>query len=196
MMFEKMIRIPHERVAVLIGKKGSAKSEIELRCGVAVSVDGSTGEVWVSAEGDAAGEEYSPFKAVEIVMAIGRGFAPDVAMTLLEEENALHVISLADFGGKSRANMERIRGRIIGERGRARKNMEQLSGTRISVYGKTVSIIGAGSRLKRAADAVGAISGGSMHGSVYNRLEAANRRQKQERMILWEESTGVVHGSD
>ena len=202
MMFEKAVRIPHERVAVLIGRRGAVKSTIERRCGVAVRVDGATGEVQISSsppssavattDYDAAGISFVPLKAVEIVVAIGRGFAPDVAMTLLKEANSLHVINLADFAGKSRSGIKRIKGRVIGERGRARRNMEQLSGTRISVYGKTVSIIGDGSRLKRAIGAVSAISGGGMHGAVYNRLETANRHQKQERMILWEDGN---HGS-
>ena len=197
MIFEKIIRIPHERIAVLIGKRGAIKSAIERRCGVVVRIDSTNGEVSVTSapESDAADDMFSPLKAVEIIIAIGRGFAPDTAMTLLKDDHSLHVINLTDFAGKSRSGIERIKSRVIGERGRARKNMEQLSGTRISVYGKTVAIIGAGSGLKRAVDAVSAISGGSMHGAVYSRLESANRRQKQERMIMWE-GRGIGNGID
>lgn len=273
MMFEKMVRIPHDRIAVLIGKHGAVKSEIEKKCGIVIRVDGETGEVLVTTmpsppfgdqnskskssdrllappgsdhadqvddyndvqdnhhhhhytgsndtqtatdHNDAGCDAvygnnntdsghgtdlFAPFKAVEIVVAIGRGFSPEVAMTLLCAENSLHVINLVDYAGKSKSNIERIKGRIIGERGRARRNMEDLSGTRISVYGKTVSIIGAGSNLRRAVDAVDAISEGRMHGAVYSRLESANRRQKQERMILWEKSgiaspSGVYRNSN
>ena len=221
MMFEKLVRISHERVAVLIGKRGAVKSQIEEKCNVKLDINSTTGEIFIThvetsddrmyddnnidsvCANDTSGDDngrsrssnnnydnednlFLPFKAVEIVMAIGRGFAPDVALTLLKNENTLYVISLTEFAGKSRSGIERIKGRVIGERGRARKNMEQLSGTRISVYGKTVSIIGAGAQLMRAVDAVRAISGGSVHGAVYNRLEVANRHQKQQRMILWE----------
>ncbi|MBS3922054.1 MAG: RNA-binding protein, partial [Nitrosarchaeum sp.] len=120
------------------------------------------------------------------VTAIGRGFSPDNAMSLLKGENALHVIDLREFAGKSNANIERIKGRIIGEGGKARKNMENLTGTHISVYGKTVSIIGDTSKLKLVVDAISSISNGSIHGAVYNKLEAANRKSKQEKMQLWE----------
>jgi ribosomal RNA assembly protein len=65
--------------------------------------------------------------------------------------------------------------------------MENLSGTHISVYGKTVSIIGDASKLRLAVDAISSISSGSMHGAVYTKLEAANRRDKQEKMKLWED---------
>ena len=120
-------------------------------------------------------------------MAIGRGFSPENAMGLLKGENALHVIDLREFVGKSPAQVERIKGRIIGEGGKARRNMENLSGTHISVYGKTVSIIGDASKLRLTVDAISSISSGSMHGAVYDKLEAANRREKQEKMNLWED---------
>ncbi len=152
---------------------------------VSIDIDGDNGEVFIRTQGDV--EKIQPFKAMEIITAIGRGFSPENAMTLLEGENALHVIDLREFAGKSSANVERIKGRIIGEGGRARRNMENLSGTHISVYGRTVSIIGDSSKLRVAVDAISAISSGSMHGAVYTKLEAVNRKEKIERMQLWED---------
>lgn len=185
MSFEKLIRIPNDRIAVLIGKSGNVKSKIEEVCYVSLDIDGDTGEVFIRTQDNV--DKIQPFKAMEIVTAIGRGFSPENAMTLLKGENALHVIDLREFAGKSNANVERIKGRIIGEGGRARRNMENLSGTHISVYGKTVSIIGDSSKLRLAVDAISSISSGSMHGAVYTKLEAANRTAKQERMKLWED---------
>ena len=185
MSFEKLIRIPNERIAVLIGKSGTVKSKIEKLCFVSLDVDGETGEVLIKSEGNV--EKIQPFKAMEIVTAIGRGFSPENAMTLLKGENTLHVMDLREFAGKSSSNVERIKGRIIGEGGRARRNMENLSGTLISVYGKTVSIIGDAKKLKLAVDAISSISNGSIHGVVYTKLENANRKEKQEKMKLWED---------
>ena len=185
MSFEKLIRIPNDRIAVLIGKSGNVKSKIETSCHISLDIDGDTGEVLINSQGDV--EKIKPFKAMEIVMAIGRGFSPENAMTLLKGENTLHVIDLREFAGKSTANVERIKGRIIGEGGRARRNMENLSGTHISVYGKTVSIIGDASKLRLAVDAISSISNGSLHGAVYSKLEAANRKEKQDKMKLWED---------
>ena len=184
MSFEKLLRIPNERIGVLIGKSGKVKSKIEQQCFVTLDIDGDTGEVLIKSAGDI--EKIRPFKAIEIVTAIGRGFSPENAMTLLEDENTLHVIELREFAGKSNSNIERIKGRIIGEGGKARRNMENLSHTLISVYGKTVSIIGTPARLRLAVDAISSISNGSMHGAVYGKLEAANRKEKQEKMKLWE----------
>jgi len=185
MSFEKLIRVPNDRIAVLIGKSGSVKSKIEELCFVSLDIDGETGEVLIKSIGDV--EKMQPFKAMEIVTAIGRGFSPENAMTLLKGENSLHVIDLREFAGKSTANIERIKGRIIGEGGRARRNMENLSSTHISVYGRTVSIIGDASKLRLTVDAISSISSGGMHGAVYDKLEAANRRTKQEKMQLWED---------
>ena len=185
MSFEKLIRIPNERIAVLVGRSGSVKSEIETRCHITLDIDSGTGEVTVRSKG--AIGQVQPFKAVEIVTAIGRGFSPENALTLLHQDNVLAVIDLREFVGKSNANIERIKGRLIGEGGKARRNMENLSRTKISIYGRTASIIGSTDKLKLAAGAIASISNGGMHGAVYNRLEAANRRARQEKMKLWED---------
>ena len=185
MSFEKLIRIPTDRIGVLIGKSGYIKSKIEKTCSVKLEIDSTTGETMISGTGKI--EDIQPFKAMEIVTAIGRGFSPDNAMRLLKGENTLHVIDLKEFAGKSPAQIERIKGRIIGEGGKARINMENLSGSRISVYGKTVAIIGTPNQLKLAVHGITSLSSGSMHGSVYNKLESARRRDKLEKLKLWED---------
>ncbi len=184
MSFEKLIRIPVDRIGALIGKSGQVKSKIEKTCSVKLEIDSESGETTISGTGKI--DDIQPFKAMEIVMAIGRGFSPDNAMLLLKGENALHVIDLREFVGKSPAQIERIKGRIIGEGGKARTNMENLSGTNISVYGRTVSIIGSPTQLKLAVSAISSLSGGSMHRSVYSKLESARRRNKIEKLQLWE----------
>jgi len=65
--------------------------------------------------------------------------------------------------------------------------MERLTDTSISVYGRTVAIIGDPSKLKLTVDAISAISSGSMHGAVYHKLEYARSREKLERLKLWED---------
>jgi len=70
--------------------------------------------------------------------------------------------------------------------GKARTNLERLSDTEISVYGRTVSIIGSTTKLKLAIDAISSLSSGSMHGSVYGKLESARRQSKLDKLQLWE----------
>ena len=184
MSFEQLIRIPEDRIGALIGKSGKTKSKIEETCSVKLDIDSKNGEVKVRSE--VVEEQFRSFKAVEIVTAIGRGFSPDKAMRLLKSENTLHVINLREFGGKSPDQIERIKGRIIGDGGKARINMENLSSADITVYGKTVSVIGEPTQLKLAIDAIESLLSGSMHGYVYKKIEFARRQEKFARLQLWE----------
>ena len=60
MSSEQLIRIPLERVGALVGKDGSIKGEIERRCGVALEIDGKSGEARISYETEAL-MESNPF---------------------------------------------------------------------------------------------------------------------------------------
>ena len=184
MSFEKLIRIPVDRIGVIIGKSGKTKHQIEKKCHVDLNIDSETGEVIITSE--KIDGNISPFKAVEIVSAMGRGFSPENSLRLLRGENSLHIIDLREFGGKSPDQIERIKGRIIGENGTARLNMENLTGATISVYGRTVGIIGEPNQLRLAVDAIASLCSGSMHGPVYNKLEAARRKEKADKALLWE----------
>ena len=184
MSFEKLIRIPEDRIGVLIGKSGKTKLKIEETCSVKLDVDSKNGEVRVLSK--VVDEQFQTFKALEIVIAIGRGFSPQKAMRLLKGENTLHVINLREFGGKSPDQIERIKGRIIGNDGKARTNMENLSNADITIYGKTVSVIGEPTQLKLAIDAIESLLSGSMHGHVYRKIEFARRQEKFARLQLWE----------
>jgi len=184
MSFEKLIRIPDDRIGVLIGKSGNTKSEIEKKCSVSLEIDSDSGEIYIRGSGNIT--DIQTFKALEIITAIGRGFSPEKAMRLLKGENTLHVINLREFGGKTPEQIERFKGRIIGDGGKARVNMENLSNADITVYGKTVSVIGESTQLKLAIDAIESLLSGSMHGYVYKKIEAGRRQEKFARLQLWE----------
>ena len=86
MSFEKLIRIPIERIGVIIGKSGNTKRRIEKKCNVDLNIDSETGEVIITS--DKIDGNISPFKAVEIVSAIGRGFSPENSLRLLHGESS------------------------------------------------------------------------------------------------------------
>lgn len=185
MSFEQTVKVPRDRVGVLIGKGGRIKSMIEEACGVKLEIDSDYGDVTV--RNSAKPEDMQPFKAVEIVTAIAKGFSPQRANRLLEGENVLHVMDLREFVGKSNSALERIKGRIIGADGKARKTMEQLTGAYISIYGHSVAIIGNSEEIRLANEAIAMLASGSMHKSVYNMLQEGRRRVKMERAKLWED---------
>ena len=185
MRYEKLIRIPTDRIGVLIGKSGNTKRLIEEKCLVNLDINSQDGEVIIKTK--TLTEDIEPFKAVEIVSAIGRGFSPENAMRLLRGDNSLHIIDLREFAGKSPEQIERVKGRIIGEGGKARLNIENLTNALITVYGRTVAIIGEPTQLRLAVDAISSLSSGSMHGPVYTKFESARRKVKADKALLWED---------
>jgi len=74
MSFEELVRIPEDRIGVLIGKSGKTKLKIEKTCSVKLDIDSKNGEVQVLSE--VVDEQFQAFKALEIITAIGRGFSP------------------------------------------------------------------------------------------------------------------------
>jgi ribosomal RNA assembly protein len=188
LIFQQVVKIPKDRIGVIIGKNGKVKGEIQDKCGVAIDVDSESGDAIISS-GAKPISETEPFKAVEIVSAIAKGFSPERAYRLLIEEEVLQLIDLRDYTGKSSNSLNRIKGRIIGEAGKSRKTIEELSGAYISVYGHTVGLIGTFEQIKLATEAVTMLSKGRSHANVYNILQEAKRKSKLDRMRLWENDT-------
>ena len=189
MSFSHTVKIPRERIGALIGKSGKVKQDIEKKCGVAIEVDSESGDAMV--RGDRPVEQMEIFKAVEIVSAIARGFSPERAMRLFGEEEVYQQLDLREYAGKSPSALARIRGRIIGEGGKARRTIEELSGSYVSVYGHTVGLIGTYHEIRLATEAIELLAKGSMHKTVYNMLQEARRRDKEDKMRLWEDNTGL-----
>jgi len=186
MSFEQSVRVPLERIAVVIGKGGSTRKSFEEELGVVLSVDSKSGSVVVKCDSI---EKGDPMKAVRVVEAIGRGFSPQRAHRLLGEDVAFEVIDLRDFAGKSVNALGRIRGRIIGVNGKSRRVIEELTGCYLSVYGRSVALIGEPTEMRLAMEAVKMLASGSPHRTVYNMLQKARTKRKMERMLLWEESS-------
>ncbi|TDA32238.1 MAG: RNA-processing protein, partial [Hadesarchaea archaeon] len=95
----EILRLPKDRIGVAIGKKGSVKREIERRTGVKLLFDSEEGVVQIFRGED----PLSALKAREVLRAIGRGFSPEKAFSLLEEDHYLEVIELEDYGGSEKA---------------------------------------------------------------------------------------------
>lgn len=164
---EDSVRIPRERIAVLIGKGGMERREIEKKTKTKLEVDSETGEVTVKAK--AAGLEV--FRALDIVSAIGRGFSPEHALELLDERNFLEIMDLTEYAGKSPKALSQRKGRVIGTRGKARQEIEEITNTMISVYGKTIAIIGSPEGIATAKEAIEMLLQGATHAGVERFLQ-------------------------
>lgn len=174
MMMQEM-KVSGNRLGVLIGKGGLVKKELEEKTGTVIEIDSHEGLVRVK------GEDAVPFlRAVEVIQAINRGFSPERAFLLLEDEDLLlDIIDLTSFSDSQR-QLDRIRGRIIGRDGRSREQIEHMTDTYISVLGKTVAVIGLPEQLKVAKSAIDMLISGVPHESVFSFLERKKREAKQD----------------
>lgn len=180
------LKVPVERVGALIGEKGGTKVELEKGTGSKIEIDGKTGDVVIEMDAAAGASDPSGIlKARDIINAIGRGFNPAKAFRLFTEGQMIEVIDLKQVLGESRNQMQRIKGRIIGENGKTRKIIENMTGVVVSVYGHTVSIIGDYDELLVAKEAIAMLIKGAMHGSVYRYLNKEHAKLKKAKMTLW-----------
>ncbi|MEM3104306.1 MAG: KH domain-containing protein [Candidatus Bathyarchaeia archaeon] len=178
------VRIPISRVGVLIGAKGEVKRAIEDKCHVKLNIDGSSGDVEISSADN--GDVLSPLIAKNVVLAIGRGFSPEKAFKLLEEDTMFEILDLRNDYGLNENAIRRIQGRIIGREGKARKMIEELTGVYISVYGNTVSLIGKSPWFEVAREAIQMLIEGRQHSTVYKYLTRERKRIKRLEMDIWE----------
>ena len=168
------LKIPKERIAVLIGEKGATKRKIQKLTETKITISSKEGDVVIDGE-----DSYKLFITQNIVKAIARGFNPNIALKLLKEDYTFDMISIQDFAGKSKKQEERIKSRVIGKEGKARRTLENMTNTHISVYGKTVGIIGSLEDVHLAKKALDKLLNGSPHSNVYKYIEREKERNSQ-----------------
>ena len=60
--------------------------EIQEKCKVMIEIDSESGDAIISSESQEPSTKMEPFKAVEIISAISKGFSPRRAYRLLEKK--------------------------------------------------------------------------------------------------------------
>ena len=170
----RSIRIPQDRVGTIIGTKGETKKMLQNISGIKIDVD-TEGEVTIYDDAETA-DPLMALKIIDVIKAIGRGFAPDRATRLFDDDEYLEVVDLKEFVGGRNNQLARVRGRIIGKDGKTRKIIEDLTGVYVTIYGNTVALIGNSVSLPVAKHAVELILNGSEHATVYHYLESQRPR--------------------
>ncbi|MBN2052516.1 RNA-processing protein [Candidatus Woesearchaeota archaeon] len=169
------IKIPKDRIAVLIGVKGKDKKDLEEWAHAKIHVDSTEGDVIIFGK-----DAIKLFELKEVIQAISRGFSPETAQLLMKPDYMLEIINLKDYGLDNPNKLRRVRARVIGTGGKARRVIEELTGSQICVYGKTIGIIGEAGPVSNAKRAVELLIKGSMHSTVYKWLEDLRRKAKRE----------------
>lgn len=171
--FQYEVKVPKERIAVLIGEGGEKKRELEDVLGVKLDIDSQEGDVRLSGT-----DSLKLFAAHEVIKAIARGFNPDIAKLLLKTDYMLEMINIVDYTS-SKKQMIRLKGRVIGEGGKSRSTIEELSEASISVYGKTIGIIGQAECVESAKRGIDALLSGAPHSTVFRLLEKLRRERRK-----------------
>jgi len=180
------VRIPKERVGVLVGPEGKVKSDVEERLQVKLDIESEGGGVEITLS-ETATDPSLLLRAKDVVTAIGRGFAPDQAFRLIRnEETTFDFIDLRIIFGRSDSDIRRVKSRIIGMNGKTRRTIEELTEADVVVYGHTVGFIGTFEQVDVARNAVQMIIQGSEHHTVYNFLQKKRREIKKQQLELWE----------
>ena len=175
---DTFVRIPKERVGILIGPEGKVKQYIEEKLQVKLDVD-SEGNVTIVLS-EKATDPSLLLKAKDVVTAIGRGFTPEVTFRLIRNEDEIFdLIDLRVIFGRSESDIKRIKGRIIGAEGKTRKLIEELTEADVVVYGHTVGLIGSFEQVDTAHNAVQMIIEGCQHHTVYNYLQKKRTELKK-----------------
>ncbi len=175
--FEQVLKIPKERIAVLIGTNGKTKKEIEEKTNTKLIIT-KEGEVTIQ------GSSFDTWITKQIIKAIGRGFSPQKALLLLKEDYGFEMIELRNWARTENA-MKRLKGRVIGEKGKAKDTIERLTESYISVYGKTICIIGETKKVLTAKKAIEMLLSGSKHSTVFTMLENERKKWKKQELLGW-----------
>ncbi len=123
------------------------------------------------------GKAEQEYLAIQIIEAINLGFTTDKAL-LLTEDYIFEKINIKDL--TKRQDLDRIRGRIIGTKGKTRKTIESLSDCFISLHDNIVGIIGRAEDIEKAMQALTSIIQGSKQSKVYSYLEREKTKEKTQ----------------
>ncbi|PSG98516.1 MAG: RNA-processing protein [Nanohaloarchaea archaeon SW_7_43_1] len=156
------VRIPEDRVAVLIGEGGKTKERIEERTELDLEIKDNL----VSIDGDPIDE----MDGSNIVKAVGRGFNPEKALKIAEKDKMLHIIDISNFAS-TKNSRDRLKGRVIGRDGETRRHLEKEGNVDISIYGKTIGVIGFAHNIEIVSEVLKQLLNGRSHSSAYGYLE-------------------------
>lgn len=156
--FEEEILVPERKI-----KKISAlKKEIEESGNITLEIDGKENLVRVKSN-----NATSCWTGKEVISAVARGFSVKDAEKLFNPEIGYIQLHLRDFGVKNKKQQTRLKSRVIGRHGMCKKKIQNLTNTKISIYGKTIGIIGEYEDAELARKTIEMLLSGARHSTAY-----------------------------
>jgi len=161
--YEGSINVPESRIGAVIGKRGSTKRMLERKLNAQLEIEGNS--VHFSTK-----DPVHFMKIRDVIKAIARGFTPEEALMLLNDEYVLDIINLEEVFGKNENTISRYKARVIGRQGTVRKKIEEETNTKIVIYGKTISLIGKGEDVSIALEVIDSLLRGAKHSTAFKIL--------------------------
>ena len=180
--FSYEIKIPKDRIAVLIGKNGEIKKNLEESTHTKIDIDSKEGDVTVTGS-----DAILLYSTRNVIRAIARGYNPEIAQLLLRQDYVFELMPVTQYV-KNKEHLERVKGRVIGKKGKARSVLEELTETHISVYGKTIGIIGLGENVNISRRAIESLLAGTPHSKIYKWLE---KQRKDMQLFKMKQDLGI-----
>ncbi|RLE67595.1 MAG: RNA-processing protein [Thermoprotei archaeon] len=180
------IPVEPKRIGYIIGKNGKNKQLLEKTFNIKIDVNSKDSTVILNIL-----ENMRPIDVMKIkqaIKALSIGFKIDDVLKMKEDIYQLEVIDLREVS-RNWKDMQRIKGRIIGENGKTKKILEEMTGATIIIGEREVGILGDYEQIRIAREAIRLIIAGRSHKTVYDYLRIQKRELKKRRMELWERWT-------
>ena len=172
----KYLKIPMERIGVLIGHNGENKEKIEKISKAKISIDSELGEIFIDDHN--LDDPLISIKIENIILAIGRGFSPEKAFLLFGDNFEFYIFDLRDYVGNKENHIKRLKSRVIGKNGKTKRVFEDLTDSYLSIYGHTVSIISNIYSFEIVKKGIDKLLSGNKHASVYKYIERSMKKLK------------------
>lgn len=156
------LMIPERRIEHVL----KHKKELESIGNVSIDINKSKNLVIISSE-----EAVKTWQGKKVLLAISRGFNFKDAEKLFNPEIRYTQLHLRDFGGNNKKQQKRLKSRIIGRKGTCKHKIQKLTHTRISIFGKTISIIGHNDDVELARQTIEMLLSGAKHATAYHFLQ-------------------------
>ncbi len=125
------------------------------------------------------GSSVNEYVAEKVIEAIDLGFSISNALLIKEEDFTFEIINIKDH--TKRKDLERIRARLIGSKGKTLKTLHNLTNCNFELKDNQIGIIGNPEDIENAQNAAIAIIKGAKQSNVYSFLE----KHHPETIIDW-----------
>lgn len=152
-----MIKIIVDKIARIIKSRKKLEGVLE------VKITNRGKEVYIE------GKAEDEFVAERVVQALDFGFPYAAAVEIKTDDLAFEILNVKEY--TKQKNLERVRGRIIGTKGKTLKVLSDLTNCYLELKDNEVGIVGEPEFIKTAEDAIISLIQGSKTGNVYSYLE-------------------------